>query len=114
DQRRRIGYGPDGKPIVSQLSDVVVTGASSVQAMGTAASLGELFEYSVGNVTLARQKSAMLPIITDTVALERLSIYNAETLARHPLNGVLLKNTTGKHLLQGPITVFAAGSYAGD
>jgi len=56
----------------------------------------------------------MLPIITDTVALERLSIYNAETLARHPLNGVLLKNTTGKHLLQGPITVFAAGSYAGD
>ena len=25
-----------------------------------------------------------------------------------------LTNTTGKHLLQGPVTVFEAGAYAGD
>jgi len=35
-------------------------------------------------------------------------------LARNPLNGARLKNTTDKHLLQGPITVFDANSYAGD
>jgi len=73
-----------------------------------------LFQYTVNNVTLARQKSAMLPIITDSVAIERVSIYNAEVLASNPLNGVLLNNTTGKHLLQGPVTVLDNGSYAGD
>jgi len=42
--------------------------------------MGELFQYTVGNVTLARQKSAMLPIITDSVEIERVSIYNAAVL----------------------------------
>ena len=42
--------------------------------------LGELFQYTVGNVTLPRQKSAMLPIITDSVEIERVSIYNAAVL----------------------------------
>ena len=38
-------------------------------------------------------------------------------LAKHETlqtNGARIKNTTGKHLLQGPITVLEAGSYAGD
>lgn len=115
---RRVGYGPDGQPLSVALSDVVVTGtmdaAESVRAMASAGKLGELFQYTVGNVTLARQKSAMLPIITDSIDLERLSIYDASVLATNPLNGVRLRNTTGKHLLQGPVTVLDAGSYAGD
>ena len=78
------------------------------------AKLGELFQYTVGNVTLPRQKSAMLPIITDSVEIERVSIYNASVLQTNPLNGVRLKNTTGKHLLQGPVTVLDKNSYAGD
>jgi cell division protein FtsB len=102
----------------NQLSQVVVTGTmdavSSVQAIASAMKLGELFQYVIGNVTLARQKSAMLPIITDSIELERVSIYNASVLQSNPLNGVRLKNTTGKHLLQGPVTVFDKGGYAGD
>ena len=35
-------------------------------------------------------------------------------LPTNPLNGVRLKNTTGKHLLQGPVTVLDKGGYAGD
>ncbi len=103
-----------------QLSEVVVTGAaamdaaSSVASMASAARLGELFQYTVSNVTLPRQKSAMLPIITDSIAVERVSIYNASVLRTNPLNGVRLKNTTGKHLLQGPVTVLDQGGYAGD
>ena len=88
--------------------------ASSVQALGTTEKLGALFQYNIGNVTLARQKSAMLPIVTDTVVADRVSIYNAAVLATHPLNGVRIKNTTGKHWLQGPITVLEKNSYAGD
>ena len=34
--------------------------------------------------------------------------------AKFPLLGLKFKNTTGLHLMQGPITVFEDGSYAGD
>jgi hypothetical protein len=76
---------------------------------------GELFEYSIGTpVTLARQTSALLPIVNGAVEGTKLSIYNAQVHAKYPLNGVRLRNTTALHLMQGPITVFDAGSYAGD
>jgi hypothetical protein len=91
-----------------------ITTGNSVRAFGAAGELGALFQYAIPNVTLARQKSAMLPIVTDTVRIERLSIYNASVLPNNPLNGVRLKNTTGKHLLQGPVTVLDKNAYAGD
>ena len=104
------------------LNEVVVTAeapgerdfSGSVESMASSGKLGELFQYTVNDVTLPRQKSAMLPIVTDSVRAERLSIYNASVLRSNPLNGVLLTNTTGKHLLQGPVTVLDNGSYAGD
>ena len=114
EESRRMALGSS----VTQLNEMVTTGAidaaSSYQAIANASKMGELFQYTVGNVTLARQKSAMLPIIGDSVSIQRLSIYNADVLRRNPLNGVLLKNTTDKHLLQGPVTVLDKGSYAGD
>jgi hypothetical protein len=88
--------------------------AASVASVASAAAVGELFEYTVGNVSLPRQKSAMLPIVTDDIEVEKLSIYNASVLPKNPLNGARVKNTTGKHLLQGPITVLDGSTYAGD
>lgn len=88
--------------------------SAGVQSVASAVSLGELFQYTVGSVTLPRQTSAMIPIVTDPVEVERVSIYNAGVMPRHPLSGAIVKNTTGKHLLAGPITVFDAGTYAGD
>lgn len=86
-----------------------------IASAASAARLGELFQYTVGvPVNLPRQTSAMLPIIADAIEAERVSIYNASTLARHPLNGALLTNSTGKHLLNGPITVIDRGAYGGD
>ncbi len=87
---------------------------AAVASIASAGELGELFQYVVGDVSLPRQKSAMIPIVTDPIEVERVSIYNHSVLARHPLNGARLKNTTGKHLLQGPITVFDDHAYAGD
>src|SRR5205823_7773681 len=43
-----------------------------------------------------------------------LSIYNERTQPRFPLLGLRFKNTSGLHLMQGPITVFEGSSYAGD
>jgi hypothetical protein len=88
--------------------------STSIKSIASAAKLGELFEYAVPGVTLSRQKSAMLPIITDSIEVERLSIYNASVLQKNPLNGARLKNTTTHHLLQGPVTVIDANAYAGD
>jgi hypothetical protein len=87
---------------------------ASVRALASGGNIGELFQYTVGNVSIARQKSAMIPIVNDEVEVEKLSVFNSEVLERHPLSGVRLKNTTKNHLLQGPVTVLEAGAYAGD
>jgi hypothetical protein len=56
----------------------------------------------------------MLPIVNESVQGEKVSIYNEATHAKHPLNGLRLKNSTELHLMQGPITVFDDNAYAGD
>jgi hypothetical protein len=87
----------------------------SVQAAAQGGDVGELFQYEIENpVTLPRQSSAMLPIINDRLEGKKVSIYNQSVHAKHPLNGVELKNTSDLHLMQGPATVFDGGVYAGD
>ncbi len=87
----------------------------SVQSAAQAANVGELFQYAIdAPVTLPRQQSAMLPIVNGSVQGEKVSIYNQAVQAKHPLNGLKLVNSTGLHLMQGPITVFDDGAYAGD
>src|SRR5262249_13155110 len=64
--------------------------------------------------TLPRQKSALLPIVGKDVEATRVSIYNERVQAKFPLLGLRFKNTSGLHLMQGPVTVFEGSSYAGD
>ena len=86
-----------------------------VRSMAEAGEVGELFRYQIDTpVALARQRSAMLPIVNADVEGEKLSIYNEAVQQKHPLNGIRLKNATEVHLMQGPITVFDGGAYAGD
>src|SRR5262249_56915766 len=90
-------------------------GSGAVGSSATAAQLGDQFQYVIDHpVTLARQKSAMLPIVGKDVEGQRVSIYNPGVQARHPLLGLRLKNTSGLHLNQGPVTVFEGSTYAGD
>ena len=87
----------------------------SVGSAASAAKLGDFFQYAIDRpVTLPRQKSAMLPIIGKEIEATRVSIYNERTQAKFPLLGVKVKNTSGMHLNQGPITVFDGANYAGD
>ncbi len=77
--------------------------------------LGEFFHYDIVQpVGLPRQKSALLPIVNSPVEVTKVSIFNAEVHDKYPMFGLRLKNTSGLHLMQGPITIFDAGSYAGD
>jgi hypothetical protein len=87
----------------------------AVASAATASNLGDFFQYVIDHpVSLPRQKSAMLPIVSADVEAAKLSIYNEHMLPKHPLLGLRLKNTTGVHLMQGPVTVFDNNTYAGD
>jgi hypothetical protein len=88
---------------------------SSVATAAAAEKLGDFFQYVVERpVTLPRQKSALLPIVGKDVEASRVSIYNEGAQPKFPLLGLKVKNTSGLHLMQGPVTVFEGGSYAGD
>ncbi|MEO7719047.1 MAG: hypothetical protein ABIY70_22850 [Capsulimonas sp.] len=87
--------------------------ASGAQ-LGTA-----LFAYQVKTpVDVPRQQSAMIPFLSSVIHVEEVSIFNANVQTDHPLLGARVKNTTGLHLMGGPLTVFddSAGSngYVGD
>jgi hypothetical protein len=110
-------------PMSAMMMDGVAGGAAGesialsngARSMASGGDLGELFEFTIAEpVTLGRRRSAMLPILNAEVAAESVSIYNQSQLAKHPLRGVWLENTSGMKLLSGPVTVFDHGSYGGD
>ena len=98
-----------------QLGDRMNLGSSGITPSATATKLGDFFQYAIDKpVSLPRQKSALLPIVNKDVEGTRVSIYNERTQAKFPLLGLKFKNTSGLHLMQGPITVFEGSNYAGD
>ena len=90
-------------------------GPQGVAAVASGTAVGDLFQYVIEKpVALPRQTSALLPILNQQVGGERYSLFNESTDPKHPLNAVKLKNASSLHLMQGPITVFDGGTYAGD
>jgi len=86
-----------------------------IASVASAEELGDYFQYAIDQqITLPRQKSAMLPILDQTIEGSKVSIFNESVQAKFPLLGLRLKNTSGKPLTQGPITVYEEGVYAGD
>ena len=104
----------DAMKKVQERQQMFADGAT-LQSLAEGAQLGELFRYEIAKpVTIARQRSALLPIVAEPVEVERVAIYDERVLAKHPLSGVRLKNSTALHLMQGPVTVYDAGGYCGD
>jgi len=88
---------------------------AAARSMAQGGKVGTLFQYAINQpVTIPRQRSAMIPIINAEVEGEKLSVYNQFADAKHPMNGIQMKNTSGLHLMGGPITVFADNVYGGD
>jgi hypothetical protein len=111
-QLRPSGAFTDGLNRAEDLGTLLGAGVASA---ATAERLGESFQYRLEHpVNLPRQKSALLPIVTHEVDASRISVYNPAVHAKYPLLGLRLKNSTGVNLMQGPITVFDGGVYAGD
>ena len=123
-----MGGGMSGRPFVTGVVPVVTPDSGNKandpsrvdlsKGVSTAAQgddAGEMFRYVIKSpVSLGRQRSAMLPIVNGPVDGEKVGVYNPAVHAKHPLSGLKLKNSSGLHLMQGPITVFDGGEYAGD
>src|SRR5262249_12894550 len=103
-----------GEQLARQMSKRMDLG-QGVQSAAAASQLGDFFQYVLNQpVSLPRQKSALLPIVNKEIDGTRLSIYNQAVHAKFPMLGYKLKNSSGLHLMQGPITVFEGSTYAGD
>jgi hypothetical protein len=80
---------------------------------------GDQFEFTLKKpVTLARQQSAMLPLVEGPVTAEKTLVFSGQKALSggviHPAISAQLTNNTGMKLPAGPITVFDGGVYAGD
>ena len=107
------GNAEFAKRVEREMAQRIATG--SVGSAATGGQLGDFFQYAIDHpVSLARQKSALLPIVGKDVEAARVSIYNPSVQPKHPLLGLRFKNTSGAHLSQGPITVYEGSTYAGD
>ena len=93
---------------LSQIADIA--------AQASAANAGELFVYALdAPLTLPHGQAAMVPIVSQNVAGETLSIVNARGVGEQVAqNGFRLKNDSDLRLAGGPITVYAGGIYGGD
>lgn len=111
--RKRPGKEPLNAKLMRASNEPTFNPTASVAAMASGEKLGEQFAYTVPAVNLPRQRSAMIPIVNGPLAVERVSIYNQAQLARHPMAGALVTNTTKNHLVAGAMTVLDGG-YAGD
>jgi hypothetical protein len=84
-------------------------------AQARAQSIGEVFQYELERpVTIERQRSAMLPILSAPVESRRVSIFSVNDNSTNPMRGVEITNTSDNQLMPGPISVYDGGSYAGD
>jgi len=90
-------------------------GAYAARVQAAAMEVGEVFQYQLESpVTVARQRSAMLPIIGAGVEGRRVSIFSPADGSKHPMRGVEMVNSTKLQLIPGPISVYDGGAYAGD
>ncbi len=84
-------------------------------AQAQAGEIGEVFQYQMKTpVSIARQRSAMLPILSSAIEGRRVSIFSRADGSEHPMRGVEIKNNSGLQLMPGPISVFDGAAYAGD
>ncbi|HEY7329351.1 MAG TPA: DUF4139 domain-containing protein [Gemmataceae bacterium] len=88
---------------------------ASIDAAALADVVGDQARHVIDHkISLARQRSALLPLVNQEITVQRVSVFNEQVNAKFPLRGLKIKNATGQPLMQGPVTVYEGGSYAGD
>ena len=88
---------------------------SSVETAATAQDLGDLFEYRLKEaISIARNQSAMVPIVQAPIAAEKVSVWNDRSAPARPQRALWLNNTTGVTLDGGSFNVLEQDTFAGE
>jgi hypothetical protein len=84
-------------------------------AAATGADLGELFEYRIKEpVTLQKNQSALVPIVSSQIQAERVSLWKGKSGSGRPRRAMWLTNTTGLTLDGGSMTIIDGDVFAGE
>ncbi len=87
----------------------------STEAVSVGEERGALFQYRVAHpVSVARGRSAMVPIVSRRLDGRKELLYNGRKQPRHPVASLRMLNETGLTLERGPVTVVEHGDYAGE
>lgn len=106
--------GGIGGGVFRPSAGISVAELSTVGQSGPAQEIADLFEYDISApVTVRKDESAMMPFLQQKVSARKLIIYS-DASRLNPFSAAELTNNTGKTLDGGPITVFDAGTYAGE
>lgn len=113
------------------VSDAIIGERSGVQTAANGEEIGDLFEYRIEQpISVARNQSALIPIIQTKMEGERVSIFREtdfqadpdvddETASvraanPRPMSGLLLKNVTPLTFEGGSMTILDRDAYAGE
>ena len=85
------------------------------QSDANAGQLGDLFEYKLKQpVTIRKNQSALVPILSGDVDAEKVSLWNSNTSSSRPLRSVWVTNATGLTLDGGSFSVIDGQAFAGE
>jgi hypothetical protein len=101
-------------PAAARAADVLAA-RQLVTSNASAQELGDLFEYKLAQpVTIRKNQSALVPILSGPVDAERLSLWRGAPGNGRPLRAVWLTNATQFTLDGGSLSVIDANAFAGE
>jgi hypothetical protein len=105
-------YSLTGVP-ADAIEEVMLQSAQQADANG--AQLGDLFEYKLKQpVTIRKNQSALVPILSGEVEAEKVSLWNPTVGSSRPLRAIWLTNATGLTLDGGSFSVVEGQAFAGE
>ena len=106
-----MGYGG----LASIMSDDALLDKVKAQTNIQTKDLGELFEYKISNlVSIKRKRSALVPILTESIKARRVLLYNKNQYGRNPNACLEITNNTSLTLERGPVTIIYDDTLAGE
>ena len=112
---RGVGGGGGGGGVGTGVGGGFGGGTFSVPSAAAARELGDLFEYKLKDpITIAKNRSALVPIVNAPVAAEKVSIWNERSGAPRPARALWLTNSSGLTLDGGSFSVMEEQTFAGE
>jgi hypothetical protein len=106
---RRVAAPPPPRPAVP-----IAEARTQSAVIAQAQELGDLFEYKISQpVSIARNRSALVPILQSPITVEKVSVWSQSTGGR-PQRALWLTNSTNLTLDAGTFSVLEEEAFAGE